>query len=114
MAGKKKHIEEYAYFWWDTQGQQASDMANAIERDKRDPLVQRFMDFIVGKKSKKIELEEDFAAPAASVANTPGMGNVSPAAPGKIGSGDILSGLGVRKKRKKKLIEGYHSWLKNK
>lgn len=110
----KRPVKEYAYFWWDTQGQQASDMATAIERDRRDPLVQRFMDFVAGKKSKKLELEEDFAAPAASVTNTPGMGNVSPAAPGKIGSGDILSGSSTRKKRKKKLIEGYDSWLENK
>lgn len=107
----QKHVLEYAYFWWDTQGSMSAGTAAGIERDRRDPLVQSFMDFIDGKRSK--EIKEDFAAPAASVTNTPGMGNVAPAAPGKIGSGDTFSASSKpKKKRKKKRIDGYDNWLK--
>jgi len=108
---KQKHVKEYAYFWWDTQGSMSAGVAAGIERDRRDPLVQSFMDFIDGKRTK--EVKEDFAAPAASVTNTPGMGNVAPAAPGEKGSGDTFSASSKpKKKRKKKRIDGYDNWLK--
>lgn len=107
----KKHVLEYAYFWWDTQGGMSAGTASGIERDRRDLLVQSFMDFIDGKRTN--EIKEDFAAPAASVTNTPGMGNVAPAAPGKIGSGDTFSASSKpKKRRKKKQIDGYNNWLK--
>lgn len=108
---KQKHVKEYAYFWWDTQGSMAAGLSAGIERDRRDPLVQSFMDFIDGKRAK--EVKEDFAAPAASVTNTLGMGNVVPAAPDKIGSGDTFSvSSKPKKKRGKKRIDDYNSWLK--
>ena len=90
--GLPNHVEEY-YYWWDTQPQMMAGQAMAMKRDQTDPLVQAFMDFVTGKKSKKVE--EDFGAPAASVANTPGMGNVTPAAAGKVGSGDTF-GAGTK------------------
>ena len=106
--GLPNHVQEY-YYWWDTQPQMMAGQAMAMKRDQTDPLVQAFMDFITGKKSKKVE--EDFAAPAASVANTPGMGNVVAAAPGKVGSGDTFSAGSKKKKKKKmkhvKLYEAY-------
>jgi hypothetical protein len=107
----KKHVLEYAYFWWDTQGEMAAGLSAGMSRDKIDPLVQSFMDFIDGKRSKAVK--EDFAAPAASVTNTPGMGNVAPATPNSIGSGDTFSAnIKPKKKRKKKRIDGYDNWLK--
>lgn len=106
--GLPNHVKEY-YYWWDTQPQMMAGQAMAMKRDQTDPLVQAFMDFVTGKKSKKIE--EDFGAPAASVSNTPGMGNVAPAAPGSVGSGDKFSTETKKKKTKKikhvKLYEAY-------
>jgi hypothetical protein len=78
--------------------------AVSAERDKRDPLIQSFMDYIEGKDKKekdKDDLEENFDAPAASTANTPGMGNVTPAGPGVVGSGDKMDNLLLKKKKKK-------------
>lgn len=88
--------------------------AAASKRDKTDTLVQSFMDFIDGKDGDRVkEVEEDFSAPAASVANTPGMGNVTPPSAGNIGSGDTFGAK--RKKSKKKqsyLSQKYDDWLK--
>ena len=105
------HVKEYAYFWWDTQSAQAADMAAGQARDQTDPLVQSFMDFVAGKRSKQIK--EDFAAPAASVTNTPGMGNVvPPTADGKC-SGDTFGASSKSRKRKKKRnTDVYEDWLK--
>ena len=59
------------------------------------------------------KLEEDgavggsFSSPAASLQNTPGMGNVSmPNAAGKIGSGDTFTAAIAKKRKKKKRISG--------
>jgi hypothetical protein len=79
--------------------------AVSAEKDKRDPLVQSFMDYIEGKKPKikdAEDLEENFDAPAASTANTPGMGNVTPATANTVGSGDKMDNLILKKKKKKK------------
>lgn len=81
--------------------------AIAQNRDRQDPLIQSFLDFISGGEKKKkdyLDLEENFDAPAASVGNTPGMGNVAPASVGTIGSGDRLDGGAAPKKRKKKKV----------
>lgn len=81
--------------------------AMAATRDNSDSLVQSFMDYIEGKKKKKKDtenLEEDFGAPAASVANTPGMGNVTAPTIDTLGSGDTFGGK-ARKKRKKPVRE---------
>jgi hypothetical protein len=41
------------------------------------------------------------------------MGNVAPATPNSIGSGDTFSAnIKPKKKRKKKRIDGYDNWLK--
>jgi hypothetical protein len=110
---KKKPVEEYNFFWWDTQAQQAASQAAASKRDQTDILVQSFMDFVTGKRnSKDKDLEEDFAAPAASVTNTPGMGNVDAPGVGKVGSGDTFNAASKRKK--KKSTDDYEEWLKKK
>lgn len=111
---KKKHVDEYGFFWWDTQAQQAAYQAAASKRDQTDPLVQSFIDFVAGKNKDKVkEVEENFAAPAASVANTPGMGNVDAPAVGKVGSGDTFGATSGRKKKKRKgSTNDYDEWLK--
>lgn len=106
--GLPNHVKEY-YYWWDTQPQMMAGQAMAMKRDQTDPLVQAFMDFITGKKSKKVE--EDFTAPAASVANTPGMGNVVAAAPGNAGSGDIFSAGSKKKKKPMKHVKLYEAYI---
>ena len=94
---------------WYTQPGQAAISYGSKLRDHRDKLIKNFLDFIEsGEKPKGDEedkekthsekLTEDgeatapssYSAPQASPANTPGMGNVSPAGPGKIGSGDTF------------------------
>jgi len=62
-------------------------------RDKQDPLIQSFIDFISDKKEddekKKNEAVAATVPPGvAQPPNTPGMGNVSPPANGNVGSGD--------------------------
>jgi hypothetical protein len=100
--GLPDHVKEY-FYWWDTQAQMMAAQGAAVRKDQTDPLIQSFMDFIDGKKNKKVKVDEDFSAPAASVTNTPGMGNVVPANVGSTGSGDIFSGSGKKKKKKKKV-----------
>lgn len=60
-----------------------------MERDKQDPLVKSFMEFIEGKK-KDEETNEAIVgfAGVASPQGTPGMGNVAPPSAGNVGSGD--------------------------
>jgi hypothetical protein len=108
--GLPKKVEEY-FYWWDTQAQMMTAAAVSQKRDSDDPLVQNFMDFIDGKKSKTKKVKEDFAAPAASVTNTPGMGNVVPATPGAKGSGDTFGATSKRKKKKN--VDDYQEWQKN-
>jgi hypothetical protein len=64
----------------------------STERDKRDPLIQGFMDFIDGKKKDTKKTNEGIAAMVppgtAQPVNTPGMGNVTPPSSGNVGSGD--------------------------
>lgn len=106
------YVKEYAFFWWDTQSAQATNKVAAHTRDNTDPLVQSFMDFVVGK--KKAQVKENFAAPMASAVNTPGVGNVVPPTLDTKGSGDTFSASSKSKKRKKKrYAEGYEDWLKN-
>ena len=107
---KKKHVEEY-YTWWGDETAQKSGMYASFKKDETDPLVQSFMDFVEGKLKKVKEVKEDFAAPAASVTNTPGMGNAVPAAPGVKGSGDTFGATSVKGK-KKKTPKNYEEWLK--
>ena len=64
-----------------------------MERDKKDPLVKSFMDFIEGKEKKDKDKEDTNEALAsfagvASPQGTPGMGNVAPPSAGNVGSGD--------------------------
>jgi hypothetical protein len=87
---------------WYTQIAQAAASYNYQVSDHKDNLVKSYIEFIEsGKKPTRkstFELTEDVGAapaqssPQATPNNTPGMGNVSPAGPGKIGSGDIFSG----------------------
>lgn len=105
---KRKHVKEY-YIWWNDLVKQNSGMYMAMKGDQTDPLIQRFMDFVEGGNKKK-KVEEDMAAPAASVTNTPGTGNAVPAAPGAKGSGDTFSATGSKKR--KKSSKNYDEWLK--
>jgi hypothetical protein len=86
---------------WYTQQAQSAISYGSNAKDRRDNLIQSFIEFIeTGKKPKKItnaKITEDvggapaaggFSAPQASPTNTPGMGNVSAPGPGIIGSGD--------------------------
>jgi hypothetical protein len=110
---KKKHVKEY-YTWWGDQVAQKSGMYASFKKDETDPLVQSFMAYVEGKLKKVKEVDdvkEDFAAPAASVTNTPGMGNAVPAAPGVKGSGDTF-GATSSKRKGKKTSKNYDEWLK--
>jgi len=86
---------------WYTQQAQSAISYGSNAKDRRDNLIQSFIEFIeTGKKHKKVsnpKITEDvggapaaggFSAPQASLTNTPGMGNVSAPGPGIIGSGD--------------------------
>jgi len=87
---------------WYTQIAQSAASYNYQVSDHKDNLVKSYIEFIdSGKKPTRkstFEITEDAGAapaqssPQATLNNTPGMGNVSPAGPGKIGSGDIFSG----------------------
>jgi len=95
--------------------------ALAAERDFRDPLVQRFMEFIDGKKKKtKDEVTETIVATApsgvAAPQNTPGMGNVSPPSAGNVGSGDKFGEDEEDDENKERVgllsYEDYKKWIK--
>ncbi len=63
----------------------------AYERDKRDPLIKKFMEFIEGKGDAETVQESGAVAPSGAMAtsgNTPGMGNVTAPSQGTLGSGD--------------------------
>lgn len=104
----QKKVQEY-FYWWDTKAQQMAMASASQKRQEDDRLVQDFMDFIDGKKKK--EVKEEFSAPAASVTNTPGMGNAVPASPGVKGSGDTFGA--TSKKKRKKNVDAYDEWRKN-
>lgn len=60
-----------------------------MERDKQDPLIKSFMEFIEGKKNDDATNEAIVGfAGVASPQGTPGMGNVAPPSAGNVGSGD--------------------------
>jgi hypothetical protein len=61
-----------------------------MERDKQDPLIKSFMEFIEGKKKDDDAANEAIVgfAGVASPQGTPGMGNVAPPSAGNVGSGD--------------------------
>lgn len=61
-----------------------------MERDKQDPLIKSFMEFIEGKKKDEDAANEAIVgfAGVASPQGTPGMGNVAPPSAGNVGSGD--------------------------
>ena len=62
---------------------------NATLRDRKDPLIQSFLDFINKNDKETNEAVAAMVPPGvAQTANTPGMGNVSPPAHGNVGSGD--------------------------
>lgn len=65
--------------------------AAASVRDKKDPMVKTFMKFLDDENDEMARVKEDFAAPAASTANTPGMGNVVAPTSTTKGSGDKFS-----------------------
>lgn len=88
--------------WYTQTGVAAAGYEGQL-KDHKDRLVQSFIEFIEsGDKPKKVsmnKLTEDgeasapssYSAPQAYPGNTPGMGNVTPAGPGKVGSGDIFA-----------------------
>ena len=94
-AGLPDRIQEYSlgsyytgsYFWF-TQAGQAGVQRVSMTADKKDPLVQRFLDFI----HEDSMDEGDYGVGiAANPSNVPGMGNAAPASIGQLASGDILS-----------------------
>lgn len=62
----------------------------STEKDKKDPLIQSFIDFISKKKKEKTNEAVAAMVPpgVAQPSNTPGMGNATPPAHGNVGSGD--------------------------
>jgi hypothetical protein len=66
-----------------------NDAAAASQRKElQDPMVKTFMRFLDDEDDELVRVKEDFAAPAASGTNTPGMGNVSLPTSNSVGSGD--------------------------
>lgn len=90
----------------------------AYERDKRDPLIKKFMEFIEGKGDAETVQESGAVAPSGAMAtpgNTPGMGNVTAPSQGTLGSGDkfgdndeedVNARIGIMS------YEDYKKWLK--
>jgi len=88
------------------------------ERDKRDPLIKKFMEFIEGKSDMNTVQESGVAAPSGALAspgNTPGMGNVTAPSQGTLGSGDkfgddddedVNTRIGIMS------YEDYKKWIK--
>lgn len=66
-------------------------MTASARKDKRDPAVKTFMQFLDDEDDEMVRVKEDFAAPAASTINTPGMGNVVAPTSTTKGSGDKFS-----------------------
>ena len=119
---KAKEIEEYNLgvnaagpFFWYTQAGQAAVQKVSMDNDRKDPLIQSFMDFINGKNNDKVN-EGDFGvAMAASPSNVPGMGNVAPPTAEQPGSGDIFGSDDDEDPNRKIGImsyEQYKKWIK--
>ena len=70
--------------------QNIATAAIGMGRDKQDPLIKSFMEFIEGKKKDDDAANEAIVgfAGVASPQGTPGMGNVAPPSAGNVGSGD--------------------------
>jgi hypothetical protein len=120
---KAKEVDEYNLgvnaagpFFWYTQAGQAAVQKVGMENDRKDPLIQSFMDFIDGKKNDKVD-EGDFGvAMAASPSNVPGMGNVAPPTSDQTGSGDIFGSDDEDDDPNRKIgimsYEQYKKWIK--
>jgi hypothetical protein len=91
--------------------------AAASRRDKKDSMVKTFMQFFGDEEDEMVrvkdsDLAEDLSAPAASTANTPGMGNVvAPTATTK-GSGDVFGYEEEEDEDKKRQIKTFHDFIK--
>jgi len=107
-AGPFPHVHTYA--------SQSSISSFAMSRDKRDPMVQNFIDYIDGKEKKKklkSNLQEAVVGlpGVATPVNTPGMGNAVPPSQGNVGSGDTFTDE-PDKKVGLLSYEDYKKWLK--
>jgi hypothetical protein len=115
---------------WYTQPAQGAAAYGTNLKDHTDRLIQSFIEFIeTGKKPKKKDGKDGakadpaleaaaptaHSAPMATPANTPGMGNVSVPAAGKVGSGDRFDN-GEEDEEKPNVgimsYERYKEWLK--
>lgn len=90
--------------------------AAASRRDKKDPMVKTFMQFLDDEDDEMVrvkdnDIAEDFAAPAASTTNTPGMGNVVAPTSTSQGSGDVF-GYEDDEDDKKKKVKSFHDFIK--
>lgn len=90
--------------------------AAASMRDKKDPMVKTFMQFLDDEDDEMVrvkdsEMDEDFSAPAASTTNTPGMGNVVAPTSTSQGSGDVF-GYEDDDEDKKKRVKSFHDFIK--
>ena len=120
---KAKEVDEYNLgvnaagpFFWYTQAGQAAVQKIGMENDRKDPLIQSFMDFIDGKNNDKVD-EGDFGvAMAASPSNVSGMGNVAPPTADQNGSGDIFGSDEDDDDPNRKIgimsYEQYKKWIK--
>lgn len=129
---KEKKVIPIEEYWlgarsgnrWYSMPAQSAELLNAEEKDKQDRLVQRFIEFISGKKKKSPILETDagaansvaFHAPAAGTSNTPGMGNVALPSTGDVGSGDRFDNGTEEDDPKRKVgmlsYDEYKKWYK--
>jgi hypothetical protein len=98
--GLPDKIEEYSLgsyytgsFFWFTQAGQAAVQKISMLGDQKDPLVQKFIDFITkanNKDNKRINEGDYGAGIAANPSNVPGMGNAVPPSADQPGSGDLF------------------------
>lgn len=118
--GLPDKIEEYSlgsyytgsYFWF-TQAGQAGVQKIAMLGDKKDPIVQNFIEYLNKKDNKRINEGDYGAGLAANPSNVPGMGNAVPPSADQPGSGDIFSPDEDDPNRKIGLMsyEQYKKWV---
>jgi hypothetical protein len=120
---KAKELDEYSLgsyftgsFLWFTQAAQAAVQKITMGQDKKDPLIQSFIEYLRDKKDdKKVDEGDLGAAVAASPSNVPGMGNAVPPTADQPGSGDIFGADDEEDANRKVGImsyEQYKKWLR--
>jgi hypothetical protein len=115
-----KELDEYSLgsyftgsFLWFTQAAQAAVQKIAMSQDERDPLIQRFLNYIKdSKENEKVDEGDYGAGVSANPSGVPGMGNAVPPTADQTGSGDIFGVDDEEDPNRKVGIMGYEQYKK--